>query len=371
LILSNDFSRQWEDTEQDAIATFIATGKSGWYILGAELRRLEEELSAYWGISFTAGVASGLDAIELSLRALGCRAGDRVLTTPVSAFATTLAILKIGAVPVFSDVDAHGLIDLDEAYKALTRDRSIHYFVPVHLYGHALDRYKLARLRQQFETYIVEDCAQSIGARSYGQPTGSVGQAAATSFYPTKNLGAMGDGGAILTNGQECLLRIRMLRDYGQKQKYQHDIIGYNSRLDELQAALLRAVYLPRLTGWLQRRSRIAHRYLEEIRNSAVQPAGFPAGSDSSWHLFPILVSPDRKHALLEYLKSRMISASEHYPMAIPDQNAMGGVSFEIIPSGIERARTFCRSQVSLPIHPYLTDAEVSQVIETVNQWTG
>ena len=370
MILSNDFSRQWEDTEKDAVEAFIATGKSGWYILGGELQRFEEALAAYWSFPFAAGVASGLDAIELSLRALGCKAGDRVLTTPVSAFATTLAILKIGAVPVFSDVDACGLIDLDEAYNVASRG-DIHYFVPVHLYGHALERHKLARFREDLGTNIVEDCAQSIGARSHGLPTGSVGQMAATSFYPTKNLGAMGDGGAILTRDHPCLLRIRMLRDYGQRTKYNHEIIGYNSRLDELQAALLRAVYLPRLTRWLQRRTGIADRYSAEIRNPAVQLIGMPAGSDSSWHLFPILISPTRKRGFLEHMKSRMVSASEHYPIAIPDQTAMAGVSFEIVPNGIESARTFCKSQVSLPIHPYLNDAEVSQVIETVNRWTG
>jgi dTDP-3-amino-3,4,6-trideoxy-alpha-D-glucose transaminase len=371
LILLNDFVRQWDDTADDAIAAFIATGRSGWYILGSGLKRFEEALADYWGIPFAAGVGSGLDAIEISLRALGCKAGDKVLTTPLSAFATTLAILKIGAVPVFSDIDAYGLIDLDEAYDAVSRDRSIRYFVPVHLYGHALDRYKLARLRERFDICIVEDCAQSIGARSYGAPTGSVGQAAATSFYPTKNLGTMGDGGGILTSDESCLRAVHMLRDYGQSKKYRHDILGYNSRLDELQAGLLRTVYLPRLKGWLQKRSEIAARYLTEIRHQAVELISFPPGSDSSWHLFPILVPPDRKRDFLEHLANRMICAGEHYPVAIPDQAALAGASSEILPGGIERTLRFCRSQVSLPIHAYLTDAEVSKVIDTVNQWAG
>ncbi len=242
-------------------------------------------MAEYWGLPHAIGVASGLDAIEISLRALGCTAADKVLTTPVSAFATTLAILKIGAVPVYTDVDQFGLLDLGAVREALQQDPAIRYLLPVHLYGHALNLERLQALQDEFAITILEDCAQSIGATSNGCRTGTIGRMAATSFYPTKNLGAMGDGGAILTSDAECDRVARALRDYGQTAKYRHDVVGYNSRLDELHAALLRRVSLPRLDRWTARRRQIAAAYLAQIENAAVRLPGSPPG-------FGILLAP-------------------------------------------------------------------------------
>src|SRR5690242_10537126 len=199
MIRANNFERQWQEIGEDALHAFRRVGASGWYVLGQEVRALEGTLASRWGLKHAIGVASGLDAIEISLRALGCRPGDRVLTTPVSAFATTLAILKLGAIPVFADTDERGLLDLDRCSEVVRQRPQIRFLVPVHLFGHALDLVKLRRMREEFDLKIVEDCAQSIDARFRGEHTGSAGQMAATSFYPTKNLGAMGDGGAILT----------------------------------------------------------------------------------------------------------------------------------------------------------------------------
>ena len=204
MIQANDFTRQWEDLRDDALAAFEKVGASGRYVLGEEVRAFEGGLAALWGFQYAAGVASGLDAIEISLRALGCGPGDRVLTTPISAFATTLAIVKTGAVPVFVDTDDQGLIDLDRCDDLLRRRSDIRFFVPVHLYGFALDPVALRRLRDEHGLMIVEDCAQT---------TQSAGQIAATSFYPTKNLGAMGDGGAILCRDAALDIRVRALRD--------------------------------------------------------------------------------------------------------------------------------------------------------------
>ena len=343
---------------------------SGWYILGAELRCFEESLAAFWGQRHATGVASGLDAIEIALRALGIQPGDKVLTTPLSAFATTLAMVKLGAVPVFVDTDAHGLIDLALARRRLTEPRDIRFFVPVHLYGHCCDLVELARLREEFSLGIVEDCAQSIGASFRGAVSGSVGQFAATSFYPTKNLGAIGDGGAILTSDATLDASVRVLRDYGQISKYRHAAIGYNSRLDELQAALMHDAFLPRLGGWIARRRAIAGRYLEGIRNPAIRCLDEPAGSESSWHLFPVLVDADRKPAFLEYLKSNSVGAGEHYPVVIPDQRALDGMAHEI-KGGLDNARHIANCEVSLPIHPYLKDDEAGAVIDMCNRWPG
>jgi len=197
LILLNDFKRQWAETQRAATQAFEAVGASGWYVLGREVIEFESSLAAFWDVRFCVGTASGLDALEIALRILGCKPGDRVLTTPLSAFATSLSIVKVGAVPVFVDVDEFGLLDLDACQTLLEERADIRYMVPVHLYGHALNLARLSALRGDFKLTIIEDCAQSIGARFEGRNTGTAGHIAATSFYPTKNLGAMGDGGAI------------------------------------------------------------------------------------------------------------------------------------------------------------------------------
>src|SRR5260221_1740159 len=202
MITLNNFQRQWEDTRVDVLEAVETVGSAGWYILGGEVDALEKDLATLWKLRHCAGVASGLDAIEISLKALGCRPGDRVLTTPLSAFATTLAIGKLGAIPVFVDTDAFGLLDLDRCGQLLSQRPEIRFMVPVHLYGNALDLEKLAALKERFELTVVEDCAQSILAgycpatpKDQGAAnkvpcalTGTVGQCAATSFYPTKNL---------------------------------------------------------------------------------------------------------------------------------------------------------------------------------------
>jgi dTDP-4-amino-4,6-dideoxygalactose transaminase len=368
VILLNDFQRQWAETREDALAAFAAVGESGWYILGREVRDFEVALAGYWGIAQTVGVASGLDAIEISLRSLGCGRGDKVLTTPLSAFPTTLAIVKLGAVPVFADTDEFGLIDLDACRTALAAHPDIRYFVPVHLYGHALDMRRLAALRNDFDIRIVEDCAQSVGACHSGIATGSAGQMASVSFYPTKNLAALGDGGAILTNDSELAEAARRLRDYGQSARYRHDLVGYNSRLDELHAAYLRRVCLKRLPAWTAARRRIAAAYIDGIRNRSLRVMGAPAGSDSCWHLFPVMVEADRKGGFMAWLNAQGVSCAEHYPIPIPEQRALDGVPFESI-GELPVARRICRSEISLPIHPYLTDIEIEQVITACNEW--
>ncbi len=370
MILLNDFQRQWEDIQEDALAAFTEVGASGWYILGAQVRDFEAALARYWGIAEAVGVASGLDAIEIALRTLGCGRGDKVLTTPLSAFATTLAVLKVGAVPVFVDTDEFGLIDLEACRDVLASRPDIRFFVPVHLYGHALHMRGLAALQEEFGCRTVEDCAQSIGASHSGVPTGSAGQMAAVSFYPTKNLAALGDGGAILTGDPELAETARQLRDYGQTARYRHDLVGYNSRLDELQAGYLRRVCMKRLPQWTSTRRRIAAAYLEGIRNPSIHPMGAPEGSESCWHLFPVLVKPAGKAAFMEWLNAHGVSCAEHYPVPIPEQRALEGAIMESI-GDLAVARRICRSEVSLPIHPYLTDTEIAQVIAACNAWRG
>jgi dTDP-4-amino-4,6-dideoxygalactose transaminase len=367
-ILLNDFQRQWDDVRVDALRVFDAVGRSGWYILGDRVRGFEEALGAFWGIPHAVGVASGLDAIELALRAAGMQPGDRVLTTPLSAFATTLAIVRSGGIPVFCDTTEVGLIDLNDAREALRAMPGIRFFVPVHLYGFPLDRTALRDLIVEFQLICIEDCAQSIGAMDAGRPTGQVGVATATSFYPTKNLGAMGDGGAVLTGDPELAARIRRLRDYGQEAKYRHSEIGWNSRLDEVQAALLAEVFLPRLAKWTERRREIAARYLAEWPSSIIRPLTGREGS--CWHLFPVRVPADRKKELMAWFREKGIATGEHYPVLIPEQEALaraGSVCF----GALTQATRLAREELSLPIHPYLMETEVNAVLSAIANWPG
>ena len=359
-VLANDFARQWQDIGNDALEAVDRVGHSGWLVLGEEVRSFELELAAWWGVPHAVGVASGLDALEIALRCADLR-GARVLTTPLTAFATTLAIVRAGAEPVWCDIDGSGGLDLDQADAALRADRSIRAVMPVHLYGHPLDPAGLDRLAVEHEVVVIEDCAQSAGAERDGNPTGLAGIAAGTSLYPTKNLGAMGDGGVLLTADETIARRARRLRNYGQEEQYAHVELGLNSRLDELHAAILRSAMLPRLDGWLARRAEIASRYTEALRDSRLRPVVAVDGR-SAHHLFPVEVLDQDPQTIKEQFAQRGVAAGRHYPLVCPDQPAVQGLG--IIVGDLPIARRLATRELSLPIHPYLDDHEVEVVIE-------
>lgn len=369
MIPSNDFTAQWQDCSRDILDACSRVGQSGWYVLGKEVASFEQELAATWQIPHAIGTANGMDAIEIALRAAGLQQGELVLTTPLSAFASSLAIIRAGGIPVFSDTDATGLLDLNLASKVLAQQPDIRWLLPVHLYGHCLDLDHLRTIQQQHGVRILEDCAQSIGATHHGQPCGSAGFAAATSFYPTKNLGALGDGGAILTSNPDLADTCRSLRDYGQTAKYQHEHLGLNSRLDELQAAILRSAFLPRLAASTERRRTIAAAYHQHLANPAVATLPAPPHSHSVHHLFPIRITAGKRASFMHHLQQHGVSSAIHYPGLIPDQSAMQHTRFSCA-TPLETARSLASSEVSLPIHPYLTDAQLDHIIATVNQWT-
>jgi dTDP-3-amino-3,4,6-trideoxy-alpha-D-glucose transaminase len=361
MILQNDFKRQWAEIGPAALAAVERVGASGRYILGPEVLAFEDKLAKFWGVSHAIGVANGMDAIEIALRALDLQPGQKVLTTPFSAFATTLAILRGGGVPVFVDIDDNGNVDLDQCREVLSRERSIRFFVPVHLYGNPLDLEKLASLKQDFDLVIVEDCAQAIGAKHGGQSVGTVGQAAATSFYPTKNLGALGDSGALLTNNEHTATRARALRNYGQSDLYQHDELGLNSRLDELHAAVLSDAFLPNLEHWTEARRQIAASYLSDLPPiRTIKPARF---AEPAWHLFPIFVDAAERDKTRERLLGCDVASGVHYPRLIPEQPAMQlAVNYKVAIEPVN-ARRLAASEISLPIHPFLREDEVQAVI--------
>lgn len=359
-VAANDFARQWDDIAADALDAVDRVGRSGWLVLGGEVQTFERELAEWWGVPHAVGAASGLDALEIGLRCAGVEAGDKVLTTPLTAFATTLAVLRAGAEPVWCDIDESGGLDLEQAQVALADDPAIKAVLPVHLFGHPLDPVALRRLAGEHGVAVIEDCAQSAGASRDGESTGHSGIAAATSLYPTKNLGAMGDGGVLLTGDSEIAAQARRLRDYGQSSRYEHGEVGLNSRLDEVQAAILRSAMLPRLDGFLQRRREIASRYDEALEGSPLRPIA-AGGGHSAHHLYPVEVMEGDPTAVAEELKQAGVSVGRHYPFVCPDQGAITGKGSVV--GELDVARRFAQRELSLPIHPYLDDEEVEAVV--------
>jgi dTDP-3-amino-3,4,6-trideoxy-alpha-D-glucose transaminase len=361
-VLANDFAAQWQEIRDDALDAVDRVGRSGWLVLGQEVEAFEAELARWWGLEHAVGVASGLDALEIALRIGGIGPGDRVVTTPLTAFATTLAILRAGAEPVWVDVDDTGGLDLAAAAEAAAADATIRAAVPVHLYGHPLDPAGLAALGAVRDGFVVvEDCAQSAGAERDGRPTGASSGLAATSLYPTKNLGALGDGGALLCADAETAQRARTLRNYGQDRRYHHVELGLNSRLDELQAAMLRSALLPRLDGWLARRAAVAARYAEGLEGTRLAPIA-PAAGRSGHHLFPVEVLDGEVDSLGAALGEAGVATGRHYPFLCPDMPALGGAGVTV--GELPIARRLAARELSLPLHPQLSDDDVAFVIE-------
>lgn len=365
----NDFVRQWRQVGAAATQAMERVGHSGWYILGPEVERFERALGAYWGRKHVIGVANGMDAIEIGLRCMGVGRDHKVLTTPLTAFATTLAILRVGATPVYVDVDACGLMNLAQAKCVLECDSTIRAVVPVHLYGFSLNLRDLEQIQSQAGVPVLEDCAQSIGARHEGRLAGSIGRCVATSFYPTKNLGAIGDAGALLTDDAAINASAKGLRNYGQSSQYHHEEIGLNSRLDELHAAILHDAMMPLLAEATRRRREVARRYLTQIDNPMIELVQAPEGCEPVWHLFPILTSPTLRDNLRAYLQRQGVTSGIHYPKLTVEQPALAKCGVFETAAELTQAMRLSRSEVSLPIHPFLTDTEVELVINACNRW--
>lgn len=329
----------------------------GWFVLGPELETFERRFAALCGAQHAVGVGTGTDALALALRVAGVGPGDEVITAPVSAAYTALAIMMVGARPVFADIDPDRLtLDPRATAAAVTpRTRAI---MPVHLYGQPADMPALMDVAARHGLLVVEDCCQSHLATCGGRPVGSFGVAAAYSFYPTKNLGALGDGGAITTNDAALAARLRRVRNGGQTDRYHHGEFGVNSRLDEIQAAILlaRLEWLPR---WTNERRALAGEYRRRLTGA---PVTVPAERDPGhvYHLFPVL-SPDRA-AIQAHLKSRGIETLIHYPVPVPRQPAIAAEQ----PAACPVADRVCDQVFSLPLHPGMTRAAIEEVAAAV-----
>jgi dTDP-3-amino-3,4,6-trideoxy-alpha-D-glucose transaminase len=332
----------------------------GWFILGPELDAFEAEFASASGAAHAVGVGTGTDALALALRALGVGPGDEVITSPLSAAFSALAIVMAGATPVFADIDDARLTLDPSAVEAAITPRTA-AIMPVHLYGQPADMPRLAAIARAHKLVIVEDACQAHLATCGGQPVGTLGAATAFSFYPTKNLGALGDGGAIVTNDGTLADKLRRLRNGGQSARYHHDEFGVNSRLDEMQAAILRA-RLALLPEWTARRRAIAGRYRRALAGSAV---AVPREHDPGhvYHLFPVRV--DGRDEFQAHLASRGIGTLVHFPVPIPRQPAFS----HLAPAACPTADRVCAEICSLPLHPALSDEDVDLVTDAVHAW--
>jgi dTDP-3-amino-3,4,6-trideoxy-alpha-D-glucose transaminase len=338
---------------------------SGWFILGPEVEAFERELAAALGARHAVAVGNGTDALFLSLRALGVGPGDDVVTSPVSAAFTALAVLQAGARPVFADVDPATLnLDPGRVEAALSpRTKAI---VPVHLYGHPADMDPILALARGRGVAVLEDACQAHGALYRGQPVGTLAGErgiGALSFYPTKNLGALGDGGAILVNDPALAARLRQLRNGGQSDRYRHELPGVNSRLDEIQAAFLR-VGLRHLAAGNERRRALAGLYLAGLDGSGVEPLREQPYARAAHHLF--VVRHPRRDALAQALRARGVGTLVHYPTPLHLQPVFAPLGGR--PGDLPVAERATSEVLSLPLYPELRDEQLRAVIEAVRE---
>lgn len=359
-----DLKAQYLSIKEDVDSAVKRVLEKQDFILGEDVVKLEEEIAAYSGAKYAVGVASGTDALMLSLRALGIGAGDEVITTPFTFAATAESISNAGAKPVFTDIDPHtynidpGLIES----KITDKTRAI---LVVHLYGQCADMDPILDIAKRHNLKIVEDCAQSIGAAYKGRKSGSMGDAGCISFFPSKNLGGMGDGGMIITSNSGLRDKTRMLRVHGSNKRYLHDILGYNSRLDNLQAAVLR-VKLRRLDSWITSRQNLALRYDELL--SGVTGLVVPYRADYSTHTYHLyVVRLSRRDGLIDFLAKNGIESRAYYPVPLHLQKCFAFLGYS---KGLfHNAEDASDRITALPVYPELNEKDQAGVADLVKEF--
>lgn len=362
MILMNDFKAEPKEIRQAMLAAVERVLESGWYVLGNELTDFERQWAQLCGVQHGVGVGNGMDAIEVALRALDIGQGDEVITTPMTAFASVLGIHRAGAQPVLADIDTTtGLMDIASAERCITpKTRAI---LLVHLYGQVRDMAAWVALCKARGIELIEDCAQAHYARLDGKVAGSFGRAGAYSFYPTKNLGAVGDGGMMVTADAALAERAAKLRNYGQSVRYSHPELGLNSRLDEVQAALLK-VRLSWMDGFTARRQAIAQQYRSGITSSKVTLLAAP--QEPSAHVYHLFVLHcQEREAFQKHMAAQQVQTLIHYPIPVHEQPPCLDIPRD--PQGLGQAQAHAATCVSIPCHPQMSDADVSAVIAAVN----
>ena len=356
--LDKGFYLYQEEFEKKALDVL----RSGWYVLGNEVKSFEEEFAAYTGGKYCVGLASGLDALWIAFRVLEIGKGDEVLVQGNTYIASVMGITINGATPVFIEPDEYFNIDASKLEEKITsRTKAI---LVVHLYGQASNMGPIMDVARKHNLRVVEDCAQSHGAKFNGQMTGTFGDIGCFSFYPSKNLGAFGDAGGIVTNDPKIADDVRVFRNYGSEKRYYNRVVGTNSRLDELQAGLLR-VRLSHIQELEDDKKRICMRYLKELKNDNIELPQIRQGATHIWHQF--VIKSDRRQELIDYLNEKEIGTIIHYP--IPPHMSEAYQYLQIPEGSLPITEKYAKTVLSIPLYNGMTDDEQSYVIDAINQF--
>lgn len=362
MILPNNLGRQFSLNAAEYEQKAVEVLRSGWYILGKEVSAFEEEWASYIGSKYCVGLASGLDALWMSFRLLDIKEGDEVIVCANAYIACVMGITINGATPVFVEPDEYDNIDAD-AIEAVITDKT-KAILAVHLYGQACDMTKIMDIAKKYDLRVVEDCAQSHGNHWEGKTVGTFGDVGCFSFYPSKGCGAFGDAGCIVTDSEELAAKFKVYRNYGSEKRYHNQVVGTNSRLDEMQAGLLR-VKLKHLDEFNAERCAIAERYLSEIKNPLIRMPKIRPGADSTWHQF--VIHCDRRDELKEYLEKRDIGTLIHYP--IPPHLSEAYQYLGKKRGDYPVTEKYADEVLSLPMYNGMTDEEIRTVIDAINQF--
>jgi dTDP-4-amino-4,6-dideoxygalactose transaminase len=360
-----DLRAPYLELRDDIDAAMLRTADSGWYLLSRELEAFERAYADYAGAKHCVAVANGLDALHLALRALGVGPGDEVIVPSNTYIATWIAVTQVGATPVPVEPDDR-TFNLDPARVEAAITPRTKVLLPVHLYGQPADMDALRAIAARHGLRVLDDAAQAHGARVRGRRVGALGDVAAWSFYPGKNLGAFGDAGAVTTDDDALADALRVLRNYGSRVKYVNEVVGYNSRLDEIQAAIL-AAKLPHLDAWNARRARLAARYAEGLRDTGLVLPEVPEWAESAWHLY--VVRTPARDALQRALQEAGVGTMIHYPIPPHRQAAYASLGFDA--EAFPIARRMAAEVLSLPMGPHLTDAQQDRVIDAVSEFAS
>lgn len=356
-----DLTKQYLSIKEEIDKSVAQVIESGQYILGPEVSALEKEIASYCGAKYGVGVASGTDALKLSLIACGVKSGDEVITTNFSFIATADTIVQVGAVPVFVDINPKTFnIDENAVEKKITSKTKA--IVPVHLYGQPAAMDRIMALARERDLKVIEDCAQAIGAEFAGKRVGSFGDAGCLSFFPSKNLGCMGDGGMVVTNDEEVANKVQLLRVHGAKNKYLSTLTGFNSRLDEIQAAVLR-VKLKYLDKWTEARQRIAALYNDLLEGSPVQTPHVNLGVRHVFNQYSTRSA--KRDELHKWLNEKDIGASVYYPAPFHLQEVFKYLGYQ--EGDFPESEKAAKEVLSLPIYPELTKQQIEEVTASIN----
>jgi dTDP-4-amino-4,6-dideoxygalactose transaminase len=360
-----DLVAQYHSIKDEIDLAVNAVLESGHFILGPTVIKFEESIASYLGVDHAIGLASGTDALVLALRALDIGAGDEVIIPAYTFFATAGSVMSVGATPVFVDIDPLTyLINVAQIKNCITSKTKA--IIPVHLYGHPADMEPISELARDYGLKVVEDNAQGFGAEYKGKKTGLLGEIGCLSFFPTKNLGAFGDGGMVVTNESTLAERMRMLRTHGWKKKYYSEELGYNSRLDALQAAILQ-VKLPHVSLWNEKRREIAHRYSEQLGHLGMTVPVECAWGKHVYHLY--IIRSNQRDALQASLKQKGIASEVYYPL--PPHLSVPCRKYGYKEGDFPCAEQASRETLALPLYPELTQAQRDEVVNAVSEFLG